>query len=347
MIRRAPLVWVLTGLAILGAAAVLLSCALGAVSIPVWKQLSIWRETLFEGGAPLDDRAAHLYWNIRLPRVLTAYAAGMGLAAVGALFQALLRNPLAEPYIIGVSPGAALGATVFIAASALASGNSAETGALTGRAVSAFAGALAAVAAAYLLASRGRFLNLSDILLAGIAVGSLAAALTSYLWIRVLQQFRGLLYWMMGNLGSASWRSAALLACLTIPTAAACWRLAPALNLMMLGEERAASLGLNVERFKRWMLLLGSLTAAGTVAAAGMIGFVGIIAPHIVRRLVGSDNGRAVPASCLFGGAFLTLCDLVARTAAAPLELPVGILTAAIGAPFFLMILRQSQAGRS
>ena len=344
--RRLPLGWALLGLTALSAAAVALACALGAVPIPLPDQLNAWRQALLEGGVPLENRLGNVYWNIRLPRVLTAYAAGMGLAAVGALFQALLRNPLAEPYIIGVSPGAALGATLFIAFSAHSSPHSAAAGALAGRAASAFLGGLAAVGAAYLLSSRGRFLNLSDILLAGIAVGSLAGAATSYLWIRELQEFRGLLYWMMGNLGSSSWNGALLVCALSVPTAAACWRLAPALNLMTLGEERAAYLGLNVERFKRWMILLGALTAAGTVAAAGVIGFVGIIAPHIVRGLLGSDNGRVVPASCLFGGAFLVTCDLGARTAAAPLELPVGILTAAIGAPFFLAVLRQNQARR-
>ena len=344
-LAHVPLRWTLLALLIGSVAVILLGCLIGAVRIPIGEQLSILQSALFGGDRPRDGLAM-LYLSLRLPRVLTAYLVGVALACVGALFQSLLRNPLAEPYIIGVSPGASLGVTLFIVLAARVAPDNASTLVLAGRTTFAFIGGVIAVIAAYLLASRGRFLSLSDILLAGIAISSLGVALTSYLWIRVLQEFRGLLYWLMGNLGGSSWSQVRLLLLLTAPSVAISWRLAPALNLMLLGEEHAAFLGLNVERFKRGLLALGTLAAAGTVAVGGVIGFVGIIVPHIVRRLLGSDNARVIPASSLAGGMFLVLCDLLARTLLTPLELPVGMLTALIGAPFFLYILRQSQRAR-
>ncbi|MDA1191678.1 MAG: iron ABC transporter permease [Candidatus Poribacteria bacterium] len=344
LLNDAPFPSVIAALCALSVAAVLVASGIGAVAIPVGEQWAILWDKFTSATPDSRDGLTHLYLSLRLPRVMTAYLVGMSLACVGALFQALLRNPLAEPYIIGVSPGASLGVTLYVVV--VTSASSVAVGSLVGRTSAAFVGGLLAVALAYLLASRGRHLSMTDILLAGIAIGSMGMAITSYLWIRVLHEFRGLLYWMMGNLAGSSWNRVGVLLVLTIPCVAICWRLSSALNMMLLGEEHAAFLGLNVERFKRWLLVLGTLATAGTVAAGGVIGFVGIIVPHTVRRLVGTDNGKVIPASSLAGGTFLVGCDLLARTLFIPLELPVGMLTAFLGAPFFLYILRQSRDRR-
>ncbi|MBT3268046.1 iron ABC transporter permease [Candidatus Poribacteria bacterium] len=334
--------WTLWALACLSVVSIAVGCAVGSVSVPFRAQWATLVGALSGGSADVGPGVAHLYLHLRLPRVVLAYLVGVALACVGTLFQALLRNPLAEPYIIGVSPGASLGVTVFVAFAA-GGGATAAGGYLWGRTACAFVGGVIAVLTAYMLASRGRFLNMSDILLAGIAIGALGVAITSYLWISVLQEFRGLLYWLMGNFGGSSWSRVGLLVVLVLPCVAVCWRLAPTLNLLSLGEEHAAYLGLNVERFKQSLLALGTLATAATVSVSGVVGFVGIIVPHLVRRLVGADNARVVPASCLMGGAFLVACDLVARTIVAPLELPVGMLTAFVGAPFFLYVMRRSR----
>ena len=344
LLRSVPFAWTLAGLAGLSLVTVVASCAVGAVRVPLATQWAALASALTGGPSEVSTGVAPLYLHLRLPRVVCAYLVGVALACVGTLFQALLRNPLAEPYIIGVSPGASLGVTVFVA---LASGGAvtAAGGYLWGRTACAFVGGVIAVLTAYMLASRGRFLNLSDILLAGIAIGALGAAITSYLWIAVLQEFRGLLYWLMGNFSGSNWSRVGLLLLLVLPCVAVCWRLAPTLNLLSLGEEHAAYLGLNVERFKQSLLALGTLATAATVSVSGVVGFVGIIVPHLVRRLVGANNARVVPASSLLGGAFLVACDLVARTVVAPLELPVGLLTAFVGAPFFLYVMRRSRHG--
>jgi iron complex transport system permease protein len=335
------LAWILVSLFGVSVATLFVACAVGAIPIPLNEQLRILIDALTR---PMrDSDLSYAYLFIRLPRVLTTFLVGMSLACVGALFQSLLRNPLAEPYIIGVSPGASLGATVFLAVTLEGGRVTMTAGQLSGMTFFAFAGGLLAVAAAYVLASRGRFLNLADVLLAGIAIGSICTAATSYLWIRRLQDIRGLLYWLMGNLSGRSWSHVGLILVLAVPSVAVCWRLASGLNVMLLGEEHAAYLGLNVERFKRGLLALGTLTAAGTVAVAGVIGFVGIIVPHFVRRVVGADNRRVIPTASLVGGVFLVWCDMIARTLFAPLELPVGMVTALLGAPFFLYILRQTQ----
>ncbi len=343
LLHRVPFGWTLWALACLSLLSIAVGCAVGSVSVPFQTQFATLAGALAGTPADVEPGVAHLYLHLRLPRVVLAYLVGVALACVGTLFQALLRNPLAEPYIIGVSPGASLGVTVFVA---LASGGGATAagGYLWGRTACAFAGGIAAVLAAYMLASRGRFLNMSDILLAGIAIGALGVAITSYLWISVLQEFRGLLYWLMGNFGGSSWSRVGLLCVLVLPCVAVCWRLAPTLNLLSLGEEHAAYLGLNVERFKQSLLAAGTLATAATVSVSGVVGFVGIIVPHLVRRLVGANNARVVPASSLLGGAFLVACDLVARTVVAPLELPVGMLTAFVGAPFFLYVMRRTRS---
>lgn len=344
VLHRVPFVWTLVGLGCLSVFSIGVACALGSVPLPLSIQWKAIASTLTGAPSDITPGMAHLYLHLRLPRVMAAYLVGVALACVGTLFQALLRNPLAEPYIIGVSPGASLGVTIFVA---LAAGGGAASagGYLWGRTTCAFVGGIVAVLAAYTLASKGRFLNLPDILLAGIALGALGVAITSYLWIAVLQEFRGLLYWLMGNFGGITWSRVVLLLILVLPCVAVCWRLAPTLNLLSLGEEHAAYLGLNVGRFKQSLLVLGTLATAATVSVCGVVGFVGIIVPHLVRRLVGSNNARVVPASSLLGGAFLVACDLVARTIVAPLELPVGMLTAFIGAPFFLYVMRRTRDG--
>ena len=292
------------------------------------------------GGQPLDlgelltggGTAGAIFWQLRLPRVLLALLAGGVLAVSGAAFQALFRNPLAEPYTLGVASGAALGAVVALQFAAVA-GFLAVAGA-------AFAGALAVSALILGLASTRRGLETGTLLLAGIAISLSCSALI--LFVQYLADFTGtfrMVRWMMGGLAVVGYGE--LLWLLPWALLAAGMVLAHRweLNLLLTGEELAASRGVDLMRLRLLVLGATSLAVGALVAVAGPIGFVGLIVPHVLRRWAGHDHLHLVPA-CLFGGgAFLALCDLAARTVMAPAELPVGVLTAILGGPFFLWLL--------
>jgi iron complex transport system permease protein len=282
-----------------------------------------------------DPAAATILWQLRLPRVLLALVAGAVLAVSGLSLQTLFGNPLAEPYTLGVASGAALGAAaVFTWAPPLAGLG------LPLATLAAFAGALAATALVVALGRRGG--TAAGLLLAGVAVALLCQA--AILLLQYLSDAGGTLRmvrWMMGGLAIVGWREPLwLLPWLLVAVGvhlARRWEL----DLLLAGEEVASSRGVAVERLRLALLLVDSLAVAALVSVVGPIGFVGLMVPHMVRRLVGSEHAMLVPACALGGGAFLVLCDLLARTALAPAELPVGIVTALLGAPFFLWLLRR------
>lgn len=292
----------------------------------------LWRVLRGGGGQVSRD----ILLGIRVPRAVTAALTGAALAVSGVLFQALLRNPLAEPYLLGVSSGAALGAVL-----ALALG-----GAWLGPAtlpVAALAGGLVAIAVVFRVARVAERLDTRVLVLAGVVVAAFfSACVMLVLTFASAETTRSALLWTMGSLDGASWRAAAVLAGYALPATAGAWAMGRHLNAMALGEETAAILGTEVERIKRAAYFVASLLAAAAVSVAGVIGFVGLVVPHGVRIAWGTDHRGLVPLSFLVGGALLVVADASARTVAAPVEIPVGVVTAILGVPFFLLLLRRS-----
>lgn len=289
---------------------------------------------VLQGGGERISRDILL--EIRVPRAVTASLTGAALAVSGVVFQALLRNPLAEPYLLGVSSGAALGAVL-----ALALG-----GAWFGPAtlpVAALGGALLAIGVVFRVARVAKRLDTRVLVLAGVVVAAFfSACVMLVLTFASAETTRSALLWTMGSLDGASWRAVAVLAAYTVPATGAVWAMGRHLNALALGEETAAILGTEVERVKRGAYFVASLLAAAAVSVAGVIGFVGLVVPHAVRIAWGTDHRGLVPLSFLVGGALLVIADAAARTVAAPVEIPVGVVTAILGVPFFLLLLRRS-----
>jgi len=283
-----------------------------------------------------DNPDAQIFFIARLPRTLAGALVGSTLASAGVVFQGLLRNPLATPFTLGVSAGAALGAMLAI--------TFAPTLALAGipaAPLASFAGSILAVGVVYLLASaRHRGLSTNTLLLAGVTMNAFFSALI--LFVQYFADFTDtfrILRWLMGDLDVSSYTPlVSTLPLVAVSFAAFAW-LARPLNLLSLGPDAAESRGLDVTRAQRVAFVSASLATGAAVSVGGPVGFIGIIVPHLVRLMVGADHRVVLPASALFGAAFLVACDVVSRTVLAPLELPVGIITALIGGPFFLWLL--------
>ena len=328
-------------LVILLAVAFLLAVGLGTVWISPATTLRLLAWKLGLAGLPADvpSSAAVILFELRIPRALLAVVVGAALAASGAVFQALFRNPMADPAIIGVSSGAALGAiaVIILGGGVLAGG--------LGVPAAAFAGALAVSFLVYRLARIGPAVQVATLLLAGIAVAAVISAVISLVMAFAGQEIRSIYFWLLGGLAGRGWGALATSAPLVAVGAVLALTTVRDLNLMALGEERAAQLGVEIERFKRRSLATGALLAAAAVSVAGVIGFVGLMTPHILRLVLGADHRRLVPASILGGAAFMVLADLAARTVRAPEEIPVGAVTALLGGPFFLYLLRRERKG--
>ena len=301
---------------------------LGAVRIPLADLLSAVRHP---GSQPL---VSTLVLGLRLPRVVLAALVGAALAGAGVLYQALFRNPLADPYILGVSSGAGLATVLVLAATVHAT--TLRYGLVP---IASFAGALLTMLLVVRLASVGGRLDTTSLLLAGVAVSYTFAALMSFVMLTVRESLTTVVYWTMGGLTGASWGYVAMILPMFVVGAAVPFAFSRELNLMLLGDERAGQLGVPVERFKLLALGIGSLLTAAAVAVAGLIGFVGLMVPHMVRLVLGPDHRLLLPASLLTGGIVLVLADLIARTVLAPAEIPVGIVTAILGGPFFVWLL--------
>ncbi|MBN7120026.1 ABC transporter permease [Pseudomonas indoloxydans] len=318
-----------------------LSLALGPVSLPLGDTL---RAALRLLGLPLTadaslQQAELIMAQIRMPRTLLGLTVGMVLALCGVAMQGLFRNPLADPGLVGVSSGAALGAAVAIVGGA-AFGGLPEAFAPYLLSACAFVGGLLVTALVYRLGRREGQTNVATMLLAGIALTALAgAAIGLFTYLADDATLRTLTFWNLGSLNGASY--ARLWPLLLATLAVALWlpRRARALNALLLGESEARHLGFDVERLKRELVFCTALGVGAAVAAAGLIGFIGLVVPHLMRLLVGPDHRLLLPASALAGASLLLLADLVARLALAPAELPIGIVTALIGAPFFLYLL--------
>ncbi|UQY35961.1 iron ABC transporter permease [Pseudomonas fulva] len=327
-------------LGLLLALALWLSLALGPVSLPLGDTL---RAALRLAGVPLPadglQQAELILGQIRMPRTLLGLAVGAVLALCGVAMQGLFRNPLADPGLIGVSSGAALGAAVAIVGGA-ALGGLPELFAPYLLSLCAFLGGLVVTALVYRLGRRNGQTSVTTMLLAGIALNALAfACIGLFTYLADDATLRTLTFWNLGSLNGASY--ARLWPLLLVTLGVALWlpRRAQALNALLLGESEARHLGVAVERLKRELVFCTALGVGAAVAAAGMIGFIGLVVPHLVRLLVGPDHRVLLPASALAGASLLLLADLFARLILSPAELPIGIVTALIGAPFFLYLL--------
>ncbi|MFF2579335.1 FecCD family ABC transporter permease [Streptomyces goshikiensis] len=330
--RRAPAV-VLLLTAVLAACAVA-GLALGPVRIPPAQVL----DTVLDGpGRP--GAFASIVWDVRMPRVLLGAVVGAGLAVAGTVLQALVRNQLADPFLLGASSGASAGAVAVIVLGAGA-------GVLGGIGVplAAFAGSMGALVAVYALARRGGTMTTGRLILAGVAVQYVLSALTSLVLVLAAHpdQMRSVLFWTLGGLGGARWDELALPTVALLLGTGLLIALARPLDLLLAGEEGARTLGLDTGRFRAAVFVLTSLVIGVLVAYSGAIGFVGLMVPHAARMVVGAGHRALLPVAALGGAVFLSLADLLARTAAAPEEIPVGVVTALVGGPFFLWMLRRS-----
>jgi iron complex transport system permease protein len=337
-LRHRPLALGVAGLGLVGVVFVV-GIALGNVAIAPADTLAILARRLL--GWPLEvswpASAETIVLELRLPRVVMAMIVGVGLSLAGATFQGLLRNPLADPYVLGTASGAALGAAIALLLPVQV--------ALLGFGLLhlfAFVGALAAVAVVYRLSRLGALNSLTSVLLTGYAVGSLLAAglaMTMYLSGSNLRQ---IFFYLLGSFSLASWPQVVVGVPIILVGSVVIVSRARSLNGLLLGEETAAHLGLDVRQERLLLLGAASLVTAAAVAMSGLIGFVGLVVPHLVRLVVGPNARMLLPLSAIYGAAFLALADLAARI---PGELPVGVVTAVVGAPFFLYLLRRYRAG--
>ncbi len=280
---------------------------------------------------------------IRLPRVILAVLVGAALAISGAALQGLFRNPLADPGLIGIASGAALAVGIVI----VFAGPMTGFAGLYGLTIAAFTGGLLTCLLIFRFARLTGTTSVTYMLLAGIAVNALAAAATGFLaYLSDDQQLRTLTFWTMGSLGGAMWPAVIICLSVVLPACLLLIKNAQALNLMILGDDEARHLGVDSEKLKRRVIIYTALTVGVAVSVSGIIGFVGLVVPHLIRLTLGPDHRLLIPASAMLGGILLVVADTVARTALAPAEVPVGIFTSLIGGPFFLWLLIRQYAGR-
>ena len=330
-------VW-LAGLGLL-AMALVAGSAQGAYAISPAQLWNVLRDMV--GGSDNPTPEHLVFVNIRLPRLLLGVAAGAGLGLAGALMQGLFRNPLADPGLIGVSSGAALAAASFIVMGNLWFPDLPRALGSWTLVSMAFMGGLVVTFLIYALAQSQGGTRMGLMLLAGIAVNALAGAGLGYLsFLATDEQLRNLQFWLLGSLGGARWSAVVLVGAVVTLACGAGLTLARPLNAIALGEAQAVLLGVDVERTKRWAIWVCALAVGAVTATTGMIGFVGLIAPHWVRMVAGPDHRIVLPGSALLGAALVLAADAVARTAVKSAELPLGVLTAFIGVPMFLFMLR-------
>lgn len=324
---------------------VVLAVAIGRVHIPAGEvakiilrglgNLLLLKRPVPVGAGPNET----IVWNLRLPRTILAASVGAALALAGGMMQGLLRNPLADPYVIGVSAGASVGGAIALLLTA-------AWGWHWGIALTpilAFVGAIAAVALVYMLARSNGRIPIMTLLLAGIALNTVLSAVLSLLIYFSTKELQSLIYWLMGSFSGRGWPHVAIIILHLLGGLGMSFFLARDLNALSLGEDSAFTLGVSVESSKRLLLVASTLLTAGAVAVSGIIGFVGLLIPHITRLLFGPDHRFLLPAAALVGAVFLVGADLLSRVALANAELPVGVITSLCGGPFFLYLLRRNQ----
>lgn len=336
--RRRGVVVITTALAIVAAAAIA-GLLVGPVHLDlsgVLEELFGWLPFVQDGG--LDSHQATILWQLRAPRVALACVVGACLAVSGAAYQGAFRNPLADPYLLGAAAGAGLGATLALVSGAAGS-FAAGTPLLP---LASFVGALVGVAVAYAVGGSMGGRTTTGLVLAGVAVASFLTAVQTFVQQQNSDTLREVYSWILGRLGTAGWDDVVLILPYAVVSIAVLLVHGRLLDVLGLGDDEAESLGLRPTRVRLAVIVAASLATAAAVSVAGLIGFVGIIVPHAVRMVAGASNRWIVPLSALCGAAFLVLADLAARTVVAPGELPIGVVTAVIGAPFFALLLRRS-----
>lgn len=292
----------------------------------------------FGAESPLTERQEALLVELRLPRVVMGVVVGALLATAGGAYQGVFRNPLADPFLLGAAAGAGLGATLI-----MVFGHEFADSPRALVPVAAFFGALLGVATAYLLGTTAGGGGTSSLVLAGVAVSSFLSAAQTLVQQMGLDELQRVYSWLLGGLGRGGWDDVSLIAPYAVVGLLVLLACGYLLDMLALGDDKAVSLGLNPVLVRIVVISAASLATAAAVSVSGLIGFVGIVVPHIVRRLVGSNYRAILPVTVLFGGAFMVLVDIVARTVAAPAELPIGVVTAFLGAPFFIIILRTTR----
>lgn len=299
-------------------AVMLFSARVGAVRF-TWEEM--WQSPIF--------------WNLRLPRIILSVLVGAALSVCGAAYQSIFRNPLTDPYVLGISSGASLGAAVAILLGLQTF--------LLGVGACALATGILTILIIYRIASIGNRMHATTLLLTGVCLTFLISAVISFLMVLHQDKMDSIIFWTMGSFASASWVDVAFVAPVVVAGTAVVVYYGRDLNLLLAGSETAKSLGVEVEKVKKRLLLVTTLMVAFCVSTCGVIGFVGLVVPHCIRMVAGPDNRRVVPLAVLVGGTFLLLCDTLARTLMIPAELPVGCLTALVGAPLFIYLLYKNK----
>jgi iron complex transport system permease protein len=319
------------------AGAALLAVLVGPVRLDPWAVLVELAGRLpgVDTSSGLSDQEAAILWQLRLPRVVLGGLVGAMLALAGAAYQGVFRNPLADPYLLGAAAGAGLGATLAIAYGPDTSGWPVDLLPLA-----AFAGAVAGVVAAYALGRSGPARTTTSLILSGVAVAAFLTAIQTYVQQRESETLREVYGWILGRLTTAGWREVVLIVPYALVSTAAILLHGRLIDVLAVGDDEASSLGVRAARVRLVVVAAATLATAAAVAVSGLIGFVGIIVPHTIRLLAGSSHRLLAPLSLVAGAAFLILADLAARTVMAPAELPIGVVTAIVGAPFFALVLR-------
>jgi iron complex transport system permease protein len=281
------------------------------------------------------DSHYRIFWIIRLPRIVMAVLVGYSLSTAGTALQGVLQNHLADPYLIGLSSGAALGASIgIIARKNIPSVSSATIP------IFAFAGGIISLILVYTISKKGRQSSTINLILAGVAVSSFFSAIVSFLIVKFGERMEEIIFWMMGGLANSTWANVRLIMPYIAVGSVIIIGCGKILNVMSLGDEKAKHLGVNVDFYRKLIIASATLISATAVSVTGLIGFVGLMVPHMFRRIVGADHRILIPAAGLGGAIVLLLADTLSRTALAPKEIPVGIMTAVLGAPFFMYLLR-------
>lgn len=333
------------------AGALILSATLGAYALSLADLGHLWALWTRPAGSELEPElaGAQVFWHIRAPRILMAALAGSALGLSGALAQGLFRNPLADPGLIGVSAGSALGAATCIVllpwTGWVSAGFAVGLSGVAITMVAAFVGGLSATALAWTLARRHGRVDVAQLLLVGIAINALAGtALGLLTYLANETQLRALSFWLMGSLSPSQWNSVMAVAPCVLLALLACRAMTAALDAFALGEAQARLMGVDVARMQRQAVVLSAVAVGAVTAVVGMVGFIGLVAPHLVRRLAGPRHRVVLPGSALLGATLVLLADTAARTLFAPTEMPLGVLTGLIGAPTFLWLLKRRTA---
>lgn len=331
------------GLLILIAAVIVLivfAVGFGTVRIPWQKVVRVLFDRL-TNQASLDEQTRFIVLNLRIPRILMAVLVGMLLSLVGTSYQAVFKNPMADPYLLGTSSGAALGATLALLIPQL------QVFGYFGVAVFAFLGAISTTAAVYWLAKSGNKISTISLLLSGVIMSAFLSSIISLLMIFHHEEIAMVYSWTLGSFNGASWEGLKIAAPVLGMGILVMSLWSKELNMLLLGDAQAYSLGIDAHKVKQRILILSSVLAAVAVSMSGIIGFVGLIVPHFFRMIVGPDHRYLLLYATFGGGGFLLLCDTIARSLLTNAEIPVGIVTAILGAPFFMLLLHQNKSGRS